>query len=230
MRQAATRWPAAFASAGTGATRAAGPFHVDIFRAFASTGATRAAGPASRRRRRRRTPWPNGSASRFRHMVAGGAGPVDRPGRRRPGGEHRAGGARPPLPDPSRRPRPRAGPACPAYGGGQGGRRLAGPILRAAGRGLHPRRKGIQRARPAQRGPGPGGVHLREARRGRHGDGPGAGHGWREALHHMDRRPVGTPAGLHHGAGDMGRTGREYGRSGHTDGRVRRRIAGMGRA
>ncbi len=54
--------------------------------------------------------------------------------------------------------------------------------------------------------------------------------GWREALHHMDRRPVGTLAGLHHGAGDMGRTGREYGRSGHTDGRVRRRIVDMGRA
>ncbi len=125
---------------------------------------------------------------------------------------------------------PRAGPACPAYGGGQGGERPAGPILRAAGRGPHPRRKGRRRQRPARRGPGPGGIHLREARRGRHGDGPGAGDGWREALHHMDRRPAGTPAGLHHGAGDMGRTGREYGRSGHTDGRVRRRIAGMGRA
>ncbi len=46
----------------------------------------------------------------------------------------------------------------------------------------------------------------------------------------MDRRPVETLAGLHDGAGDMGRTGRECGRSGHTDGRVRRRIAGMGRA
>ncbi len=44
----------------------------------------------------------------------------------------------------------------------------------------------------------------------------------------MDRRPVGTPAGPCDGAGDMGRTGREYGRSGHTDRRIRRRIAGMG--
>ncbi len=54
--------------------------------------------------------------------------------------------------------------------------------------------------------------------------------GWREALHHLDRRPVGTLAGLHHGAGDMGWAEREHRRSGHTDGRVRRRIAGMGRA
>ncbi len=59
---------------------------------------------------------------------------------------------------------------------------------------------------------------------------PALEYGWREALHHMDRRPAGTPAGPCDGAGDMGRAGREYGRSGHTDGRVRRRIAGMGRA
>ncbi len=36
----------------------------------------------------------------------------------------------------------------------------------------------------------------------------------------MDRRQVGTPAGPCDGAGDMGRAGREYGRSDHTDGRV----------
>ncbi len=54
--------------------------------------------------------------------------------------------------------------------------------------------------------------------------------GRREAPRHMDRRPAGTPAGPCDGAGDMGRAGREYGRSGHTDGRVRHRIAGMGRA
>ncbi len=52
--------------------------------------------------------------------------------------------------------------------------------------------------------------------------------GWREAPRHMG--PVGKPAELHDGAGDMGRAGREYGRSGHAGGRVRRRIAGMGRA
>ncbi len=36
----------------------------------------------------------------------------------------------------------------------------------------------------------------------------------------MGRRPMGTSAGPCDGAGNMGRAGREYGRSGHTDGRV----------
>ncbi len=91
---------------------------------------------------------------------------------------HPPGRARPPVGQVHHRMRPeapRAGPACPADGGGPGGGRLAGPILRAAGSGLHPRRKGIRRPGPPRRGPDPGGVHLREARRGRHGDGPTAG-------------------------------------------------------
>ena len=53
--------------------------------------------------------------------------------------------------------------------------------------------------------------------------------GWREALHHAPRRPVGALAGACDGA-DMDWAEREYGRSGHTDGRVRRRIVEVGRA
>ena len=53
--------------------------------------------------------------------------------------------------------------------------------------------------------------------------------GWREALHHAPRRPVGALAGACDGA-DMDRAERECGRSGHTDGRARRRIVEMGRA
>ncbi len=53
--------------------------------------------------------------------------------------------------------------------------------------------------------------------------------GWREALGKTERRPVGTMAGAYDGGG-MDWAEREYGRSGHTDGRVRRRIVDMGRA
>ncbi len=53
--------------------------------------------------------------------------------------------------------------------------------------------------------------------------------GWREALTRRGRRPVGALAGAYDGM-KMDWAEREYGRSGHTDGRVRRRIAGMGRA
>ncbi len=53
--------------------------------------------------------------------------------------------------------------------------------------------------------------------------------GWRETLRRAPRRPVGTLAGACDGV-DMDWAEREYGRSGHTDGRVRRRIVDMGRA
>ena len=53
--------------------------------------------------------------------------------------------------------------------------------------------------------------------------------GWREALGRTERRPVGTLAGAYDGV-DIDWAEREYGRSGHTDGRVRRRIVDMGRA
>ncbi len=53
--------------------------------------------------------------------------------------------------------------------------------------------------------------------------------GWREALGRTERRPVGTLAGAHDGM-DIDWAERECGRSGHTDGRVRRRIVDMGRA
>ncbi len=53
--------------------------------------------------------------------------------------------------------------------------------------------------------------------------------GWRETLTRTERRPIGTLAGAYDGGG-MDWAERGYGRSGHTDGRVRRRIAGMGRA
>ena len=53
--------------------------------------------------------------------------------------------------------------------------------------------------------------------------------GWREALHHVERRPVGALAGAFDGA-DADWAQREYGRTCHTDGRVRDRILRMGRA
>ncbi len=53
--------------------------------------------------------------------------------------------------------------------------------------------------------------------------------GWREAPDRTERRPIGTLAGAYDGGG-MDWAERECGRPGHTDGRVRRRIAGMGRA
>ncbi len=52
--------------------------------------------------------------------------------------------------------------------------------------------------------------------------------GWRETLCRVERRPAGTRAGAYDGT-DADWAEREYGRSGHTDGRVRRRIVGMGR-
>lgn len=53
--------------------------------------------------------------------------------------------------------------------------------------------------------------------------------GWRAALRHVKRRPVGALAGAYDGM-DIDWAAREYGRSGHTDGRIRRRIVDMGRA
>jgi len=53
--------------------------------------------------------------------------------------------------------------------------------------------------------------------------------GWRKVLCQTERRPVGALAGAYDGA-DADWAQREYGRSGHTDGRVRRRIVDMGRA
>ena len=53
--------------------------------------------------------------------------------------------------------------------------------------------------------------------------------GWREALRHVERRPVGALAGAFDGA-DADWAEREYGRTRHTDGRVRDRILRMGRA
>ena len=53
--------------------------------------------------------------------------------------------------------------------------------------------------------------------------------GWREALRHVERRPVGALAGAFDGA-DADWAQREYGRTCHTDGRVRDRILRMGRA
>ncbi len=53
--------------------------------------------------------------------------------------------------------------------------------------------------------------------------------GWRETLCHVDTRPIGTFAGAYDGL-KMDWAEREYGRSGHTDGRIRRRIIDMGRA
>ena len=53
--------------------------------------------------------------------------------------------------------------------------------------------------------------------------------GWRERLHAVDDRPIGTLAGAYDGL-DMDWAEREYGRCSHTDGRVRRRIVRMGRA
>ena len=53
--------------------------------------------------------------------------------------------------------------------------------------------------------------------------------GWREALRHAERRPIGALAGAFDGA-DADWAEREYGRTSHTDGRVRDRIVRMGRA
>ena len=53
--------------------------------------------------------------------------------------------------------------------------------------------------------------------------------GWRAVLRHVERRPVGALAGAYDGM-DIDWAQREYGRSGHTDGRIRRRIVDMGRA
>ena len=53
--------------------------------------------------------------------------------------------------------------------------------------------------------------------------------GWRKALCHVSRRPVGALAGAYDGT-DLDWAEREYGRTGHTDGRVRRRIVDMGRS
>ena len=53
---------------------------------------------------------------------------------------------------------------------------------------------------------------------------------WRRVLHAVKRRAVGSLAGAHDGADDVDWAEREYGRTRHTDGRVRRRIIGMGRA
>ena len=53
--------------------------------------------------------------------------------------------------------------------------------------------------------------------------------GWREALRHVERRPVGALAGAFDGA-DADWAQREYGRTCHTDGRVRDRIVRMGRS
>ena len=53
--------------------------------------------------------------------------------------------------------------------------------------------------------------------------------GWRTALHGTERRPVGALAGAYDGT-DADWAEREYGRTRHTDGRVRRRIVDMGRA
>ncbi len=53
--------------------------------------------------------------------------------------------------------------------------------------------------------------------------------GWRKALHRVERRPVGALADAYDGT-DADWAEREYGRTGHTDGRVRRRIVDMGRA
>ena len=53
--------------------------------------------------------------------------------------------------------------------------------------------------------------------------------GWREALRHVERRPVGALADAFDGA-NADWAQREYGRTCHTDGRVRDRILRMGRA
>ena len=53
---------------------------------------------------------------------------------------------------------------------------------------------------------------------------------WRRRLCRDRRRPVGSLAGAYDGAEGLDWADREYGRSGHTDGRVRRRIVAMGRA
>ena len=53
--------------------------------------------------------------------------------------------------------------------------------------------------------------------------------GWRQALQQTERRPVGALAGAYDGT-DADWAEREYGRSGHTDGRVRRRIVDMARS
>ena len=53
--------------------------------------------------------------------------------------------------------------------------------------------------------------------------------GWRQVLHRTERRPVGALVGAYDGT-DADWAEREYGRTGHTDGRVRRRIVDMGRA
>ncbi len=53
--------------------------------------------------------------------------------------------------------------------------------------------------------------------------------GWRAVLRHVERRPVGALAGAYDGM-DIDWAARESGRSGHTDGRIRRRIVDMGRA
>ena len=53
--------------------------------------------------------------------------------------------------------------------------------------------------------------------------------GWREALCDVGRRPVGALAGAFDGA-ELDWAAREYGRTSHTDGRVRDRIVRMGRA
>ena len=54
--------------------------------------------------------------------------------------------------------------------------------------------------------------------------------GWRKVLHQTERRPVGALAGAYDGTTDADWAEREYGRTGHTDGQVRRRIVDMGRA
>ncbi len=53
--------------------------------------------------------------------------------------------------------------------------------------------------------------------------------GWRTVLHGTQRRPLGALAGVYDGT-DADWAEREYGRTRHTDGRVRRRIVDMGRA
>ncbi len=51
---------------------------------------------------------------------------------------------------------------------------------------------------------------------------------WRNRLCHLERRPIGALAGAYDGA-NLDWAVREYGRTGHTDGRVRRRIINVGR-
>ncbi len=207
VRQAATRWPAACASA--------------------RSAATRAAGPAPRWRRRRRS---SGSGrGRPRHR----GGP-------RPRWIGRSADAR--AVDIGRVVRDHRFPILP--GVRVNGLALHVPPMavdrvaddREARYSVRPvaayTHVGKEHTGHGHRGAGRAPAGSTSGRRGAAGTVmvPAPEDGWREEPHHMDRCPAGTPAGPCDGAADMGLAGREYGRSGHTDGRVRRRIAGMGRA